>query len=151
MKTIEIHTLQESNALAEKLGAMVKPGMLFTMKGDLGAGKTTFTKALGKSIGILKTINSPTFTILKIYRGKLPLYHMDAYRLEGISQDLGFDEYYEGDGLCIVEWPDYIEDQLPKERLEISILRKEGEHEEARNFEFFAIGDKYEAIVEALS
>lgn len=151
MKRIEINTIEETNALAKRLSAFLKPGMLITMKGDLGAGKTTFTKAIGKGIGVKKTINSPTFTILKIYHGDMPLYHMDAYRLEGISQDLGFDEYFEGDGLCIVEWPDYMKDQLPQERLEICILRAGDEADEKRIFEFRGIGEKYVAVEEALS
>lgn len=152
MKTITVASLNDSNALAKKLAKYLRPGMLVTMKGDLGAGKTTFTKAIGKAIGIHKTINSPTFTILKIYHGDtMPLYHIDAYRLEGISQDLGFDEYFEGDGLCIIEWPDYMDDQLPKERLEIVICRKENGNEEERIFTFQGIGKQYEALVEVLS
>ena len=105
MKTIEIHSLEETNALAEALAAKVFPGLLVTLKGDLGAGKTTFTKAFGRSLGVNKTINSPTFNILKIYQGSLPFYHIDAYRLEGITQDLGFEEVFADEGVCVVEWP----------------------------------------------
>ena len=117
------------------------------MTGDLGAGKTTFTKSLGKALGVKTTINSPTFTILKQYEGKFTLYHIDAYRLEGITQDLGFEELFEEDGVCIVEWPQYIEYALPKERLEIKITNGEGEH---RIFQINAIGEAYQRLEEQL-
>lgn len=149
MKTIQIHNLEETSRLATLLSEHVDAGTLITLKGDLGAGKTTFTKAFGKALGIQKTINSPTFTILKIYRdGRLPLYHIDAYRLEGISQDLGFSDYYEGDGICIVEWPDFVEEELPKARLELSIYRTD--EEEGREFIINGIGEHYKEIEEAV-
>lgn len=150
MKQVEVHSLEETKALGLAVSKLIKPGMLITLSGDLGAGKTTFTKYLGKGLGVEKTINSPTFTILKIYKGSMPIYHMDAYRLEGIAQDLGFEDYYESDGLCIVEWPNFIEYQLPKERLEIIITRIEDEVDGQRLFSFHPIGKLYEAIVEVL-
>ena len=150
MKQITVYSLEDTARLGLKIAEMIKPGMLLTLSGDLGAGKTTFTKYLGKGLGVKKTINSPTFTILKIYQAaKMPMYHMDAYRLEGISQDLGFEEYFEDDGLCVIEWPHFIENQLPNERLDIVITREAGEEEE-RRFTFTPIGRKYEEIVEAL-
>ena len=118
---IRSNSQEETIALAEKIAANVKEGMVITLKGDLGAGKTTFTKGIGKGLGIKKAISSPTFTIMKIYQGNMPLYHIDAYRLEEHFQDLGFEEYINGDGLCVVEWADFIEEILPKERLAISI------------------------------
>lgn len=149
MKQILICSLEETKELGLKLASFMKPGMLITLSGDLGAGKTTFTKSLGKGLGVKKTINSPTFTILKIYQGsEMPLYHIDAYRLEGVTQDLGFEDYFEDDGLCVVEWPHYIESQLPQKRLEIVITRENGE--EKRLFSFTPIGRDYEKIVEAL-
>lgn len=150
MKQIPVCSLKETGELGLKLASLLKPGMLITLSGDLGAGKTTFTKYLGKGLGVKKTINSPTFTILKIYQGTaMPIYHIDAYRLEGITQDLGFEEYFEDDGLCVIEWPHFIEDQLPKKRLDIAITRQEGEGE-TRMFTFTPNGSEYEAIVEAL-
>lgn len=146
MKRI-IHSLEETKRLAQSIALHIKPGMLITLSGDLGAGKTTFTKYLGEALGVKKTINSPTFTILKVYQGKLPLYHIDAYRMEGISQDLGFDEYYEGDGLCIIEWPNYIIEQLPNHRLEIELVRID---EDCREVHFKAIGKLYEGLLEEL-
>lgn len=150
MKQIPVCSLKETGELGLKLASLLKPGMLITLSGDLGAGKTTFTKYLGKGLGVKKTINSPTFMILKIYQGTaMPIYHIDAYRLEGITQDLGFEEYFEDDGLCVIEWPHFIEDQLPMKRLDIAITRQEGE-EETRMFTFTPNGSEYEAIVEAL-
>lgn len=152
MKQIKINSLEECDALAKRVASYMRPGMLITLTGDLGAGKTTFTKALGKALGVCKTINSPTFTILKIYHGRMPLYHMDAYRLEGVHQDLGFDEYMEGDGVCVVEWPEYIADDLPKQRLEIGIQRIAGDMDDQhRFFCIHAIGEQYERIEEAIA
>lgn len=148
MKTVHIHSLQETKVFAKVLSDFIKPGMLITLSGDLGAGKTTFTKFLGEALGIKKTINSPTFTILKVYQGRFPLYHIDAYRMEGISQDLGFEEYYDGDGLCIVEWPAYINEQLPQNRLEFYIKYIS---EEERMIEIEAIGTQYEEILEEIA
>ena len=147
MKEKMIESLQDTEQLGMRLATFMEPGMLLTLTGDLGAGKTTFTKAFGKGLGVKKTINSPTFTILKIYKGRLPLYHMDAYRLEGISQDLGFEEYFDSDGVCVVEWPHFIEEQLPKERLEIKITRLD---EDRRLFTLIPVGSRYEKIVEEL-
>lgn len=112
---------EETMLLGKKIGEKLKPGDVLTLEGDLGAGKTTFTKGLAKGLGIEKTVNSPTFTIIKEYEGKIPLYHMDVYRLEDSDEDLGFDEYFEGNGVTVVEWAHFIEDQLPREYLNIQI------------------------------
>lgn len=101
----------------ELLGSLLKRGSLVTLKGDLAGGKTTFTKGIGKALNIKQVINSPTFTILKIYNGDMPLYHIDAYRLAENPYDLGFDEYYD-EGIMVVEWPEYYEN-LPEERIDI--------------------------------
>ena len=138
---------EETIALAEKLTKYIKPGMVITLKGDLGAGKTTFTKGIGKGLGIKKAISSPTFTIMKIYQGDMPLYHIDAYRLEEHFQDLGFEEYIGGDGLCVVEWSDFIEEILPTERLAISISY---DGDSARIITLTPRGEAYEALVKEL-
>lgn len=149
-KTIKIASLQATRQLAQAIGtALTGKQALILLKGDLGAGKTTFTKALGETLGVKKIINSPTFTILKSYRmgdGRM-LYHMDAYRMEGIEQDLGFEEIFEEDAICVVEWPDFIIDQLPKDYLSIEIHRT---GEEERDFLFTTTDTMYEQIVEVL-
>ena len=148
MKEIEVNTLEETKALAQRIADLLPRPSLITLSGDLGAGKTTFTKSLGKELGVKSTINSPTFTILTSYRmaDGAPLHHIDAYRLEGIVQDLGFEECFD-EGVCVVEWPDYIEAALPKERLNIVI--KQG-LEEQRFFQLEGVGSAYEHIVEEL-
>lgn len=148
MKEICVNTLAETKELAERIASLLKTPALITLNGDLGAGKTTFTKALAKALGIKSTVTSPTFTILKSYKnGDLNLHHIDAYRLEGITQDLGFEEIFEEDNaVCVVEWFDFIEYALPKERLSIDIMIEE----ESRIFKIDAVGEKYNTILEVL-
>ena len=146
-QVIQINSIADTKAFGEKLGSLMKPGMCLTLNGDLGAGKTTLTKSIGSALGVTKTISSPTFTILKIYQGKCPLYHIDAYRLEGLHQDLGFEELLEGDGVCVIEWGEYIEEILPKERLDITIHNGTDEN---REFEIQAAGTIYEQLLEKL-
>ncbi|MCA0970419.1 tRNA (adenosine(37)-N6)-threonylcarbamoyltransferase complex ATPase subunit type 1 TsaE [Halobacillus litoralis] len=114
----------ETMEFAERLGERLEEGDVCTLEGDLGAGKTTFTKGLGKGLGVKRTINSPTFTIIKEYQGRMPFYHMDVYRLEDSDEDLGFDEYFNGEGVCVVEWAHFIEEFLPEKRLAIQIAYK---------------------------
>lgn len=116
------HSAEQTMAFAESLAKKLAKGTVLTLEGDLGAGKTTFTKGLARGLGISRTVNSPTFTIIKEYtQGTLPLYHMDVYRLEESDEDLGFDEYFHGNGVTVIEWAQYIEEQLPRELLKISI------------------------------
>ena len=110
---------------------------------SLGAGKTTLTKGIGRGLGVKRVINSPTFNILKGYQGRIPLYHLDVYRLEGVKQELGFEEYFEGDGVCVIEWAQFIEDELPKERLAITMTHLEN----GRRLVLMPIGKHYEDIV----
>lgn len=110
----------ETIAFGEALAGYLKPGDVLTLSGDLGAGKTTFTKGIAKGLGIQQLVNSPTFTIIKEYEGVMPLYHMDAYRIGGM-EDLGFEEYFNGEGIAVVEWADNIREWLPEEYLNIKI------------------------------
>ena len=141
-------TTEETKRLAEKLAVLLRPSDVVTLKGDLGAGKTTFTKGIGAGLGVTRTINSPTFTIVKEYMGELPLYHMDVYRLENSEEDIGFDEYFNGDGVSIVEWPQFIQDFLPSNRLDI-IMNVEDEH--SRTITFCPRGIDFERICEELA
>lgn len=144
---VQTKTEEETIALAEKLAKVLKPGDVVTLEGDLGAGKTTFTKGIAKGLEIKRTISSPTFTIVKEYEGTVPLYHMDVYRLEGSDEDIGFDEYFHGDGISVVEWAQFIEEYLPEERLNITIQYMD---EESRVIVFEPIGDHFISVVMAV-
>ncbi|MGM0807424.1 MAG: tRNA (adenosine(37)-N6)-threonylcarbamoyltransferase complex ATPase subunit type 1 TsaE [Bacillota bacterium] len=143
----ETKSAEETMSFAEKLGSILQKGDVLTLAGDLGAGKTTFTKGLAKGLGVTRTVNSPTFTIIKEYSGRLPLYHMDVYRLEDSDEDLGFEEYFSGEGVCVVEWAVFIEDYLPEERLELVISHK-GDDE--REIQLRPIGSRYEERVKEI-
>lgn len=112
---------EKTMKLASMLSVLLNPGDVITLEGNLGAGKTMFTKGIATGLGVKRVVTSPTFTIVKEYDGVLPLYHMDAYRLEGSDEDIGFDEYFSGDGISVVEWAQFIEDYLPEDYLEIEI------------------------------
>ena len=133
--------------MAEKIGRWVQPGMILTLEGDLGAGKTTFTKGFAKGLDIKRNVNSPTFTIIKEYQGRLPLYHMDVYRLENGAEDMGLDGIPLLENYFVVEWASMIEDILPKERLDIKVYR---EDETSRRIELTPVGEFYESIREVL-
>ncbi|KFZ42579.1 tRNA (adenosine(37)-N6)-threonylcarbamoyltransferase complex ATPase subunit type 1 TsaE [Anoxybacillus flavithermus] len=145
MKTYEYvsHHPEDTFALAMKLARYVQPQDVITLEGDLGAGKTTFTKGLAKGLGINRNVSSPTFNIIKQYEGRLPLYHMDVYRLAESEEDLGFDEYFFGDGVTVVEWAHLIEPYLPPERLHITIHHAD---RESRIIRFSPIGQRYEQL-----
>lgn len=142
-KTIRVNDLNDTIELGMKIGKLLKPGMMITLNGDLGAGKTTFTKGIGKALGIKRVINSPTFTILKQYQGDYTLSHFDAYRLEGQDEDLGFEEIFDSDDICVIEWPEFIQNILPEERLEITIKRT---GDKQREFVLNPIGKQYEDL-----
>ena len=147
-KVIKVNNLEETIALGNRLGLLLQPNMLLTLSGDLGAGKTTFTKGIGQGLGITKVINSPTFTMFKQYQGRLNLSHFDAYRLEGQDDDLGFEEIFDSDDVCVVEWANFIEDILPVDRLTIEIKKID---ENIREFVFKTNSEKYAQVVEALT
>lgn len=145
---VTFHSEQDMINFGEKLASHLFPGSVLTLEGELGAGKTTFTKGIGKGLGISKVINSPTFIIVKVYQGRLPLYHFDAYRLEGQNEELGFEEMFEDEGVCVIEWPIFIQDILPQERLDIHIIKNE---DETRSFLFEAHGEVYEEITKEMA
>ena len=120
--TITTTSPEETMDLAARLGQLVQVGDVITLEGDLGAGKTSFAKGFAIGLGVTRVVNSPTFTIIKEYNGRIPLYHMDVYRLEDETEDLGLDEYFYGDGVSVIEWAstDLIA-KLPEDRLEVSI------------------------------
>lgn len=134
------HGEEETEQFAVLLASRLVSGDVIALEGDLGAGKTAFTKGLAKGLGITRNVNSPTFTIIKEYQGHLPLYHMDVYRLSESEEDLGFDEYFEGDGVTVVEWAHLIKEQLPEDLLVIHIFCLDDNH---RRFVFEAHGHRY--------
>jgi len=134
--------------IGEQLGQLVQPGDLLLLDGDLGAGKTTLTKGLAKGLGIVGNVKSPTFTLIREYRqGRVPLYHMDVYRLEnGGAEDLGLDEYFDGDGVSVVEWSELIADLLPKTYLRVGISRNDNADDQ-RVITFTPEGAHYQQLV----
>jgi len=137
----------ETIELAQNLESEKFPNMVICLRGDLGSGKTIFTKGIADALGITETITSPTFNIIKEYEGELPLYHMDVYRLDGKVEGLGLEEYYKKGGVVVIEWADMIEDYLPDERLDINIKVVD---EDVRIFKITPYGSKYEEICEAV-
>ena len=118
---------EETFELGKKLGEGILPGSVLTLVGDLGVGKTVFTQGLARGLGITDTVNSPTFTIVQIYEeGRLPLYHLDVYRIGDISEmdEIGYEDYFYGDGVCLIEWANLIEEILPEQYVEIRIEKK---------------------------
>ncbi len=146
-KEIIIQDINEMEEFAKKVGNSVFPGFLLCLEGDLGAGKTTFTKYFGKAMGVEDNINSPTFTIMKIYDGDHELFHMDVYRLNGIGADYDLEEYIYGEGVCVIEWYKNIINSLPKDKLviEIEII---DEHKRRLKLEGSGV---YEDILEKIS
>ena len=120
-KTLIINNSEEMIALGQKIGAIAFPNMVITMEGDLGAGKTTMTKGIALGLGITNIVNSPTFTIMKTYQGRLNLFHLDVYRINDPYSDFELEEYFESNGLCVIEWASQITPILPDELLEIDI------------------------------
>ncbi|MDD3477907.1 MAG: tRNA (adenosine(37)-N6)-threonylcarbamoyltransferase complex ATPase subunit type 1 TsaE [Candidatus Izemoplasmatales bacterium] len=146
-KTLTVRSLSEMDRFAKQIAAHLFPGAIIGLKGELGSGKTTLTKYLARHLGIQETVNSPTFTILKDYRGLLPLYHMDVYRLEGIGYDYELDDFIYGQGVSVIEWFPYISEMLPEHILEIEIL---GQNDQVRTIHVKGEGP-YETIVQTLS
>lgn len=152
MKSIKVKDEAASYELANQIAKIVEPGMVILLEGDLGAGKTTFTKGLAQGLGITKVIKSPTYTIIREYpNGRLPLYHMDLYRLsEDEAELLGLEEYFEGEGLCVVEWPSVARLSMPSEFLEIKI-DSHFDNPNERLFHLIPYGTQYEALLEQLN
>jgi len=136
--------------LAQNIESEKFPNMVICLIGDLGSGKTVFTKGFASSLGIEEAITSPTFNIIKEYTtGEMDLYHMDVYRLDGKIEELGIEEYYQKDGVVIIEWADMIKDYLPEDRLEIKIRTSE-ESEDVRIITITPYGREYEELCEAV-
>lgn len=139
---------EETIEIAQNIESEKFPNMVICLNGDLGSGKTIFTKGFAEALGIEENITSPTFNIIKEYNNEeMNLYHMDLYRLEGDVRNLGLEEYFEKGGVVIIEWADMIEDYLPDERLEIKFKVVD---EDTRVLIFKPYGTRYEEICEAI-
>ena len=140
----------DTRAFGKAVGALIKGGESLALTGELGAGKTTLVQAIASAVGVgTGDVCSPSYTILNEYFGRIPVYHFDLYRLEdaGDVHDLGFEEYFGGDGLSMVEWADIAPDLLPPEHLKISIFIR---GDEERLFEVSASGEHSEKILEGI-
>ena len=131
---IETENPEETFALGQKIGRAATPGQVYTLTGDLGVGKTVFTQGVASGLGITEPVNSPTFTIVQVYEeGRLPFYHFDVYRIGDIEEmeEIGYDDYFFGEGICLIEWAELIEEILPENRISITI-----EKELSRGFDY---------------
>lgn len=150
----EIHTTsqEETMELGKRLGEKVFANSCVVLEGDLGAGKTTLTKGIALGLGIDRIIKSPTYTLIREYRkGRLPLFHMDMYRIEesGGASEVGLEEYFYASGVCVVEWAQYIEDELPSTFLKVQIDRV-GDDESKRVIRLVPHGKEYEEFINKL-
>lgn len=151
MEKLILTNRKNTIALGKKIGAKLQSGDVLVLDGDLGAGKTTFTKGIAAGLDIPDIIKSPTFTIIHEYQdGRLPLYHMDAYRLEnGGAEDLGLEEYFDGDGVCVVEWAEFVEEELPTDFLAIHFKRTDDDN--TRVLEFEPHGSHFKQVVKEVT
>ncbi len=123
---IETNSPEETFDAGRKLGMNAKPGEIYTLNGDLGVGKTVFTQGVAAGLGILEHVNSPTFTIVQVYEsGRLPFYHFDVYRIGDVEEmdEIGYEDYFYGNGLCIVEWAERIRELIPPQARQITIAK----------------------------
>jgi tRNA threonylcarbamoyladenosine biosynthesis protein TsaE len=141
--------LEETKELGKRLGALLEVGDMVCMNGDLGAGKTFFTKAMALGMGVTDDVTSPTYTIINEYDGPPKVYHFDVYRIMDIEEmyDIGYEEYFFGQGICLVEWADGVRELIPDNHLWIEITRLD---ENSRRFSFSASGKRHEEILKEL-
>lgn len=123
-KIMETFSAEETYTLGKKLGEQAKQGQVYTLIGDLGVGKTVFTQGVAAGLDITEPINSPTFTIVQIYEeGRMPFYHFDVYRIGDVEEmdEIGYEDYFYGEGICLIEWANLIEEILPESYTQITI------------------------------
>ena len=121
----ESYSAEETYALGKKLGEEAKPGAVYCLSGDLGVGKTVFTKGFAVGLGVTDTVNSPTFTIVQVYQGRMPFYHFDVYRIEEPEEmeEIGYEDYFYGEGACMIEWAELIEELIPADAVKVCISK----------------------------
>jgi len=130
MMTIETRSPEETFALAERIAEKAQPGQIYTLDGDLGVGKTVFAQGIAAGLGITEPVASPTFTIVQEYTsGRMPLYHFDVYRIEEPEEmdEIGYEDYFYGSGICLVEWAHLVPEILPEDVIRITIEKDPSE------------------------
>jgi len=151
MYSLVSNSVEETVALGRELGKRLMPGDFIALIGDLGSGKTHFVQGVaeGDDMPAEVCVTSPSYTLLNEYSGRVPLYHFDLYRLHGDGdiQELGFEEYFYGDGVCLVEWAERLDQELPEENLKIVFSQLD---ETSRKIDFFCNGSRYELLVRDL-
>lgn len=143
-QVIHSYSEQDTGRLGETLAKAAKPGQIYCLEGDLGVGKTVFTQGFARGLGVEGPVTSPTFTIVQQYEeGRIPLYHFDVYRLADLEEleEIGYEEYFFGDGVCLIEWPSRVEELIPAEAVRITI-----EKELAKGFDYRRITVEGEEI-----
>ncbi|RKD23576.1 tRNA threonylcarbamoyladenosine biosynthesis protein TsaE [Caminicella sporogenes DSM 14501] len=150
MRKIISRSVEETKKIGYRLGKLLEKGDVVCLTGDLGAGKTTFTKSIARGLDVEEDVTSPTFTIINEYNGRLPVYHFDVYRINDIEEmyEIGFEEYFYGEGVCIVEWASKIEEIIPNKHLWIEI--RLGDNENSREFYFKPSSNHFKKILEEL-
>ncbi len=150
--TFKSTNVEETMRFGEKLGMLLSPGDVVALVGELGAGKTTLVKGIVQGLGVTdrRAVKSPTFSLVHTYKGRMPVYHFDAYRLEDAQDmlDIGSDEMISGDGVAVVEWADKVSGCLPKEYLQITLTAVS---QSERNIEICGYGRRYDTIINDLS
>ena len=141
---------EETKNLGEELSKLTKPGDLLAFYGELGAGKTCFIQGISRGLKVKDYVTSPSFTIINEYQGKIPIYHFDLFRLDNAEEilELGYKEYFYGEGLTVIEWAEKIEQLLPKEHLKIEIKFKDRYQ---RTISFISQGDRFNKFLEELN
>lgn len=141
--SVRTHSAEQTRQLGATLAQVLQPGDIIWLRGELGAGKTTLAQGIARGLGVNEPVLSPTFTLIREHRGRLPFFHADAYRLDGAEQaaDLGLQDYFERGGVFAIEWAEHIADALPDERLEVLL---EGGADEHRRITITAQGKRYE-------
>ncbi len=122
---LESHSAQETYEIGRQLGEQAQAGEVFCLSGDLGTGKTIFTKGFAAGLSVTDTVNSPTFTIVQEYAGRIPFYHFDVYRIQEPEEmeEIGYEDYFFGEGVCIIEWAELIEELLPEHAVRVCIRK----------------------------
>jgi tRNA threonylcarbamoyladenosine biosynthesis protein TsaE len=146
--TLRTKSADETEALGEQIGRALVPGMVLALMGGLGAGKTTLTKGIARGLEVSDLVHSPTFTLIHEHYGRLPVYHFDLYRLTAPEEldDLGYEDYFYGEGVSVVEWPEKVLSLLPPDHIEINI-ESEGDN---RTFTVRATGEASAAVLRSI-